>query len=224
MAIECQRKSERVLVVGRSPSVLEDAVELLRGRGYYADATNQFENVPDDYDLSEVDVLVFGGMVPPDTKQFLGEAVTLRNPDVTIVQGLAGIAGVIAAQVQAVTSSLPEGLDVSYDPSRRAVLATLTFPARLTVEAWWATSFTPPEPTSTSRPIFEADLDPGSYVVPLPALVPDQASFATVTVANHTEVFMVGAMPENVLRMVHKSATDKRLPDVRAVTTHHDDA
>ena len=54
----------RVLVVGRSPSVLVATVELLRGKGHRADATNQFDQVLDDYDVSDLDVLVFGGMVP----------------------------------------------------------------------------------------------------------------------------------------------------------------
>jgi hypothetical protein len=34
-------------VVGRSPSVLIDTVEILRGKGYSADATNQFDRVLD---------------------------------------------------------------------------------------------------------------------------------------------------------------------------------
>jgi hypothetical protein len=70
----------RVLVVGRSPSVLVAAVELLRSKGHLADATNRFDQVLDDYDVGDLDVLVFGGMVPTDTRQYLCDEITKRNP------------------------------------------------------------------------------------------------------------------------------------------------
>ncbi|REG00307.1 EmrB/QacA subfamily drug resistance transporter [Asanoa ferruginea] len=57
-------KPERVLIVGRSPSVLVDAVDILRADGYTANATNQFDRVLDDYDVTDLDVLVFGGHGP----------------------------------------------------------------------------------------------------------------------------------------------------------------
>src|SRR5260370_18846725 len=47
-----KNEPERILVVGRSPSVLVDAVEILRTKGYSADATNQFDRVLDDYDVT----------------------------------------------------------------------------------------------------------------------------------------------------------------------------
>src|SRR4051794_30075251 len=107
---------ERVLVVGRSPGVLLAAVDILRAKGYSADATNQFDQVLEDYDVVDLDVLVFGGMVPADTKRRLRENISERNPHVTFIQGLAGIAGLIAAQVQAVTSTESlEGGEVAYD-------------------------------------------------------------------------------------------------------------
>ena len=85
----------RILVVGRSPSVLVDTVEILRGKGYSADATNQFDRVLDDYDAEDLDVVVFGGMVPADTKQRLRQEIRERNAHVMFVQGLAGIAGLM---------------------------------------------------------------------------------------------------------------------------------
>jgi len=84
---------DRILIVGRSPSVLVATADILRAKGYTADATNQFDQVLDNYDITELDVLVFGGMVPADTKRYLREEVSKRNPEVTFVQGLAGIAG-----------------------------------------------------------------------------------------------------------------------------------
>src|SRR6266568_9131895 len=103
----------RILVVGRSPSVLVDTVEILRGKGYSADATNQFDRVLDDYDARNIDIVVFGGMVPAGTKQHLRQEIGKRNAHVTFVQGLAGIAGLIAAQVEGViTAGEPDEIHV----------------------------------------------------------------------------------------------------------------
>jgi hypothetical protein len=207
----------RVLIVGRSPSVLLEAVEILRGRGYEANATNQFDEVLDDYDVSNLDVLVFGGMVPADTKQRLREEVSELNPTVTFVQGLGGIAGVIAAQVEAVTA--PAGVEVGYDDAQRSVLITLARSAHVIVEAWWATYFQPPEPRSTSAMVFDGELEPGHHAIAMPEAVPSVASFTAVRIDDSVHVFTVGKMPTAVTRLVPTSATDQRLPEVRKVTT-----
>src|SRR5262245_33801861 len=110
------RGATRVLIVGRSPSVLTAVVDLLRVKDYLADATNQFGQIFDDYDVAKLNVLVFGGMVPPDTKQHLRAEVSRRNPGITFVQGLAGIPGVIAAQVEAVAGAdSSDAVEVTYD-------------------------------------------------------------------------------------------------------------
>lgn len=198
-----------MLVVGRSPSVLLATIDILRGKGYAADATNQFDRVLEDYDVSSLDVLVFGGMVPADAKQRLREEVSERNPDVIFVQGLAGIPGLIAAQVQAIGSVDGE---VVYDAARRSVRLVLDESAAVSVEAWWATSFAPPEPKSASRNVFDGRLEAGSHLVALPDL-PSEASFAGVTVGSSVHVFTVGPMPAAVAR------PQARLPRVDPVTT-----
>lgn len=215
------RTLRRVLVVGRSPGVLVDAVGLLRARGYAADATNQFGSVLEDYDVDDLDVLVFGGMVPPDTKQHLRDAITARNPRITFLQGLAGMAGVIAAQIDALNSSGTD-VDVSYDSARRSVRLALTDTAHVTVEAFWGTSFTPPEPKSTSERVRDGDLGPGVHTVPVPEHVPSVASFVVVTVGAAVRVLTVGRMPEAVTRLAPTSAGDRRLPEVAKVTTRSD--
>jgi hypothetical protein len=217
-------KPERVLVVGRSPSVLVATVDILRAKGYSADATNQFDQVLDDYDVTDLDVLVFGGMVPADTKQQLREDISQRNPRVTFVQGLAGIAGLIAAQVQAAASSEAfAGGELIYDQVQRSVQITLNDSAPVTVEAWWGTSFVPPEPKSASMYVFDGQLDAGSHIIPLPDQVPSEASFVGVTVGSFARVFTVGPMPNAVTRLVPTSASDNRLPQVSHVTTSSDD-
>jgi hypothetical protein len=217
-------QAQRILIVGRSPSVLREAVGILRGRGYEANATNRFDDVLDDYDVSEIDVLVFGGMVPADTKQYLREEVSKLNRAVTFVQGLGGIAGLIAAQVEAVTATdAPAGVEVTYDESRRSVLITLAEAAHATVEAWWGTSFQPPEPQSTSAVVFDAKLEPGHHAIAMPDGVPSEAAFTAARIDNSVHVFTVGEMPTAVTRLVPTSATDQRLPEVRKVTTRTDE-
>jgi len=193
----------RILVVGRSPSVLLDAVEILRSKGYSADATNQFDHVLDDYDAREVSVVVFGGMIPADTKEHLRQQIGARNPDVTFVQGLAGIAGLIAAQVEGVIGAgePDDGLAV-YDQEQRSVHLTLPEAARVTVQAWWATSFTPPEPKSASMQVLDAELQAGSHIIALPAEVPAVASFLAVTIGSAVRILTVGALPPTVMSMV----------------------
>jgi hypothetical protein len=214
----------RVLVVGRSPSVLAATVDLLRSKGHLADATNQFDQVLDEYDVSDLDVLVFGGMVPADTKQYLVDEITEQNTGITFVQGLVGIPGVIAAQVDMVTQEgAAEGAAIGYNPDDRTVQLTLPATARVTIEALWMTSWRPPEPTSTSTSVFDGELPPGSHHIVLPDEVPSEASFAAVTVGAQVHVLTVGPLPKAATRMVPKSATDRRLPGVAAVTTHGDD-
>jgi CheY-like chemotaxis protein len=226
------KESKRILVVGRSPSVLLDTVEILRSKGYSADATNQFDRVLDDYDAQVIDVVVFGGMVPADTKQHLRQEIGERNAHVTFVQGLAGIAGLIAAQVEGViTAGGPDDGHVVYDQEQRSVYLTLRKAARVTVEAWWHTSFTPPEPTSTSMKVLNAKLEEGSYSIALPAEVPSVASFLAVTVGSAVRTFTAGAMPQSVMSMVPtggSSATGSpsatsQLPSVSDVNTRSHD-
>ncbi len=215
-----EAEARRVLIIGRSPTVLLEAIDILRGRGYEADATNQFDDVLDDYDVSDLDILVFGGLVPMDRKQYLREEVSKLNPKVTFVQGLAGIAGLIAAQVEAVAATEPPaGAEAVYDDSRRSVLITLAKAAHATVEAWWGTSFQPPEPKSAHAVVFDGQLEPGRHAIAMPDDVPSEASFTAVRIENSVRVFTVGQLPSAVTRLVPTSAAELRLPEVRKVTT-----
>jgi hypothetical protein len=215
---------ERILVIGRSPSVILDAADILRSKGFHADATNQFDEVLTEYDTTNIDVVVFGGMVPSKAKQYLTEEISKGNGHVTFVQGLAGIAGLIAAQVEGVTSTAGDD-DVAYHTAERTVQLTLRKPAQVVVEAWWATSFTPPEPTSTSMRVIDSHFDSGQYYISLPAEVPPVASFVTVSVGPAVRAFTVGPMPEAVMRMVPTGDPTQppALPPVRAVATHSND-
>jgi hypothetical protein len=215
--------SPRVLIVGRSPGVLTDAVTLLNAKGCRADATNQFGRVLDDYEVDDLDVLVFGGMVPPGLKERLRDEISRRNPATTFVQGLVGIAGVIVAQVEAaIRDDPPNAAEITYDADGRNVRVTLHEAARVVVEALWIVSFTPPEPTSTSQLVFDATLPAGAHDLGLPSRVPSEASFVTVTVGTQVRAFTVGPVPEAIRRLTPTSVADLRLPPVEAVTTHSD--
>lgn len=211
----------RILVIGRSPSVILEAADILRSKGFHADATNQFDDVLTEYDTANLDVVVFGGMVAPHTKQHLRNEISRVNGHAVFVQGLAGIAGLIAAQVEGVTAVAGDD-DVVYDPRNRTLELTVRDPAQVVVEAWWTTSFTPPEPTSTSMRVVDTACEAGEYVIPLPAEVPSVASFVTVSVGPAVHIFTVGAMPEAVTRIVptQDPTQPPALPTVRAVATH----
>ncbi|BCJ48474.1 hypothetical protein GCM10010168_76000 [Actinoplanes ianthinogenes] len=222
MTTAANSRPDRILIIGRSPTVILETAGILRGKGFHADATNQFDDVLTDYDAAAVDVVVFGGMVPPHTKQHLREEIAKVNDRVTFVQGLAGIPGLIAAQVEGVTSTTGAGEVVGYDAPARTLRLTLRKPVRVVAEAWWATSLTPPEPKSTSMRLLDALLDPGQHAVTLPAEVPGVASFLTASVGPAVHAFTVGAMPAAVTRLVPTGDPDRpsALPPVRPVTTH----
>ena len=187
----------RILVIGRSETVLSEAVTILREKGYAAGATNEFDRTLNLFDAEQLDLVVFGGMVPPDTKEHLRDQISTRNPAVAFVQGYAGIPGLIAAQVEAALSEGTTGpaTSVSYDAPSRSIGLSLDRPQDVTVTAWWHTSFVPPEPKSTSRVILDEELPAGAHTIAIPDEVPAQASFATVSTGPSVHAFIVGPMP-----------------------------
>ncbi|HEY1666591.1 MAG TPA: hypothetical protein VGG54_12945 [Trebonia sp.] len=188
----------RVLIIGRSENVLSETVRILRLIGYAAGASNDFAGVMDLFDMTAVDLVVFGGMVPPDTKEQLRRQISDRNAAVTFVQGFAGIPGVIVAQVRGARTgdaNAQTGLAVAYDPATRTVDLRLDQAEDVQVIAWWGTSFTPPEPRSTSQVLVDARLPAGDHAVTLPVEVPAQASFVTVAAGDAVRTLIVGPMP-----------------------------
>ena len=187
----------RILAIGRSETVLSELVTILREEGYAAGATNEFDRTLDLFDAEQLDLVVFGGMVPPDTKEHLREQISGRNPAIAFVQGYAGIAGLVAKQVQAALGVGTAGTtaSVTYDAESRSIGVSLGGPQDVTVIAWWHTSFVPPEPRSTSRVILDEELHTGAHTITIPDEVPAQASFATVSIGPSVHAFIVGPMP-----------------------------
>jgi hypothetical protein len=173
-----------VLLIGKSQLVLDESVAGLRDLGHKAEATNDFTDITGRFDVKEIDLVVFGGQVPPDRKAELREEIGAINPGVVFVQGLAGIPGLIINQVQGAFTANHQ------DPSRaptytlddRSIRLTLADPADVKVTVWWQTSFVPPDPKSDSLLLLDDKLAGGDHTIPIPDHVPPRAAFANVQI------------------------------------------
>jgi hypothetical protein len=173
-----------VLLIGKSQLVLDEAVAGLRELGYKAEATNDFADVTARFDVKEIDLVVFGGQVPPDRKAELREEISAINPRAIFVQGLAGIPGLIVTQVEGGFASQdhdPLGAP-TFTPETRSIQVTLADPAEVKVTIWWQTTFVPPDPKSDSLLLLDDRLPAGDHAFAIPDLVPPKAAFATVRV------------------------------------------
>lgn len=182
MATDNHKRS--VLLLGKSQLVLDGALAGLRDLGYKADATNDFADITARFDAREIDLVVFGGQVPPDLKAELREEIIAINPRVIFVQGLAGIPGLIINQVQGAFARDPQATvrAPAFTAYERSIKLTLPGPADVKVTTWWQTSFVPPDPKSDSLLLLDDRLAAGDHAVTVPDLVPPKAAFATVQV------------------------------------------
>jgi hypothetical protein len=191
-----EASTRSVLVIGRSEKVLRETVDLLREDGRVAGATNDFDNVLALFDVTSLDLVVFGGMVPPATKEDLRSDLATANPNLTFVQGMAGIPGLIAAQVEAAAAPPPDApASVTYDGDRRTVTISLKSSEDVRLTAFWGTAFVPPDPESTSQEIFDQKMGAGTHTLELPTSVPTVASFVVVRAGTEVHPYMVGPMP-----------------------------
>jgi hypothetical protein len=182
-----------VLLIGKSQLVLDDAVAALRDLGHNAEATNDFTEVTARFDMKKVDLVVFGGQVPPDRKAELREQISAINPRVIFIQGLAGIPGLIVNQVEGALASHDHDPSraPTFTPETRSIQVTLTGPADVKVTIWWQTSFVPPDPKSDSLLLLNDRLPAGDHAIPVPDLVPPKAAFATVQVDTASYAFSI---------------------------------
>ncbi len=191
MATDGPRRS--VLLIGKSQLVLDGALAGLRDLGYKAEATNDFADITGRFDVTEIDLVVFGGQVPPDRKAELREEIGASNPRVIFVQGLAGIPGLIINQVRgAFTANQQDATRApTYTPEDRSIRLTLAEPADVTVTVWWQTSFVPPDPKSDSLLLLDDRLAGGDHAIPVPEHVPPKAAFATVKIDEAIYAFSI---------------------------------
>jgi len=180
-----------VLLLGKSQLVLDEAVAGLRNLGYRAEGTNDFADVTARFDTREIDLVVFGGQVPPDRKTELREEIDAINPQVIFVQGLAGIPGLIINQIQGAFAADEQQAIATFTPDDRTILFTLTRPAQVKVTTWWQTSFVPPHPQSDSLLLLDDRLPAGEHTLTIPGQVPTKAAFAAVQVDAAISAFSI---------------------------------
>jgi hypothetical protein len=183
---------ERVLLIGRSRRVLDDAVAGLVALGYEAEGTNEFEAVPGRYDAGQIDLVVFGGAVPPDLKAELRDELARANPSLIFVDGLAGIPGLIVNQVRGAFGAAERVAKFRADD--RSIRLSLEDSAHVKVALWWQTTFVPPDPGSDSLVVLEGHLPAGERAIAIPDHVPAQSSFATVELGAAVEAFSISTV------------------------------
>ena len=173
-----------VLLIGKSQRVLDESVAGLRDLGYKAEATNDFADVTGRFDTRTLDLVVFGGQVPLVRKAELREEIGTINPRVIVVQGLAGIPGLIVNQVQGAFAAEHQdpARAPTYTPDERTIELNLANPADVRVTVWWQTTFVPPDPKSDKLLLLDERLGGGDHAIPVPDLVPPRAAFATVEI------------------------------------------
>ena len=173
-----------VLLIGKSQLVLDESVAGLRDLGYKAEATNDFTDITGRFDVTQIDLVVFGGQVPVDRTAELKQEIGAINPRVIFVRGLAGIPGLIINQVQgAFTANHQDRTRApTYTPDDRAIRLALADPADVKVIVWWQTSFVPPDPKSDSLLLLDDQLAAGDHAIPVPDHVSPKAAFAAVRI------------------------------------------
>jgi hypothetical protein len=122
--------SLRTLLIGKSQLVLDGTVAGLRDLGYRAEATNDFSDITGRFGVKEIDLVVFGGQVPPDRRAELREEISAINGGIIFVEGLAGIPGLIVNQFRGAFAASHE--DATHAPAYTADDRSirLTSPAR----------------------------------------------------------------------------------------------
>jgi hypothetical protein len=171
-----------VLVLGRSQLVLDDALAGLRELGYNAQATTDFAEITDRYGLEHIDMIVFGGQVPPHREAELKQQTGTINPQCIFVEGLGGIPGLIVNLVHGEFTA--EHRDPTraptYRPDERTIQLTLPNPAEVKVTLWWTTAMVPPDPKSDSLILIDDRLTAGDHTIQIPDHIPPKRAFATV--------------------------------------------
>jgi hypothetical protein len=90
-----------VLVFGKSQLMLDDIVAALHDAGYTALATNDFfSDITGQFNVTGIDLVVFGRQVPRDRQAELREEIGAINSRVIFLEGVGGIPGLVINRVQ----------------------------------------------------------------------------------------------------------------------------
>jgi hypothetical protein len=191
MTTQSDGTQKRVLLIGRSRHVIDGAIASLDGFGYAARGTNDFDDVLARFDVREIDLVVFGGAVPAELEAELRERMRTTNPEITFVNGLVGIPGVIVDQVR---GAFGDGDGAAHEaavtPGGQSIRLVLSEAAEVKATARWQT-FGSPEPTFHSLVLVDDRLDAGSHAIPIAEDVPADSTFATVEIGPTIDVFAI---------------------------------
>ncbi len=121
----------RVLVLGRSPEVLETILQDLRDLGLDAEGSTDAEHAPDRFDARAFDLIAFGGGLAGATSERVGRAFARQNPEVRLLKTHAprAVADILGA-LESAPARPPVDLDaycarIGYDGPRTPTLDTL---------------------------------------------------------------------------------------------------
>jgi hypothetical protein len=81
-----------VLVIGKSPAVLEKVIAGLRAQGIVAHGTTEVEHASVHFDARDFALVAFGGGVETPIREQLKREFTQQNPDVILLDTFAAIA------------------------------------------------------------------------------------------------------------------------------------
>lgn len=179
-------KPSNILIIGKSPAALQEMAALLHAKGYAVTTTNEFNDVPDRFNLGDFDLITMGGRVPPETKAAITKAATARKPSMLFVQGMAAIPGLVVNQIEGelTAANRKPNETPTFDIAARTLTLSLQNPAQVIVTAWWQTTFVPPNPGSNSRILCNETLASGPHTVPIPTDIPEQSSFVSVKIGD----------------------------------------
>jgi hypothetical protein len=172
-----------VLLIGRSQLVIDAAAARLAELGYTAQGTNDFSEIIERFDMRQVDLVVFGGAVPPELKAELRDEMSAINPAIIFVQGLAGIPGLIVTQVQGAFASEDHhhGSAPTYSHDGRSIQLALTEPAKVKVTLW-SQAFGLQAQRSDSVVLLDEHLGHGAHTLRIPTDLTADSTVASVEI------------------------------------------
>jgi hypothetical protein len=151
--------------------------------GYTAQGTNDFlSDINGRFDVTHIDLVALGHLIPPDRKAELKEQIGAINPQVIYLDPpLAGIPGLIASQVQEAFNADHQdpAHAPTYMPGDRSIRLTLADPAAVKVTVYWRTALIPPDPKSDSLVLLDEQLPRADYKIPVPGHIPPETATPT---------------------------------------------
>lgn len=91
--------NEKILLVGRNPTVLAQLAEALLQEEYVVKTTNRVEQASQEFNAADFDLIAFGRVVDEQTKVQLRTNFSGQNQNVFFVDGLAPVISLLVKQI-----------------------------------------------------------------------------------------------------------------------------